>query len=283
MNEIVVEMKNVKYIYPDGYVALKNVNLRIFKGERIGILGPNGAGKSTLLMLINGLFKPTEGQVYVFGMLTNKSNLHKIRMKVGLVFQDPDDQLFSPTVLDDVAFGLLNMGLSKDEALKKAREALKIVGLEDRENSPPHHLSIGEKKKAAIATILAMNPEILILDEPTVNLDPKSKTEIVRFINKLYHELNITLIVTTHDVDMIPMIVDRVYILNKGEIIAEGSVREIFTNFEIMEKANLEPPTIARLFYFINKVYGHNNANLVEPLPLTIEEALEKIKHLMKF
>ncbi|MGB9729683.1 MAG: energy-coupling factor ABC transporter ATP-binding protein, partial [Thermoprotei archaeon] len=193
MNEIVVEMKNVKYIYPDGYVALKNVNLRIFKGERIGILGPNGAGKSTLLMLINGLFKPTEGQVYVFGMLTNKSNLHKIRMKVGLVFQDPDDQLFSPTVLDDVAFGLLNMGLSKDEALKKAREALKIVGLEDRENSPPHHLSIGEKKKAAIATILAMNPEILILDEPTVNLDPKSKTEIVRFINKLYHELNITL------------------------------------------------------------------------------------------
>ncbi len=283
MNEIVVEMKNVKYVYPDGHVALKKVNLQIFKGERIGILGPNGAGKSTLLMLINGLFKPTEGQVYVFGMPTDKNNLHKIRMKVGLVFQDPDDQLFSPTVLDDVAFGPLNMGLSKDEALKKAREALKIVGLEDHENSPPHHLSIGEKKKAAIATILAMNPEILILDEPTVNLDPKSKAEIIRFINKLYNERKITLIITTHDVDMIPMIVDRVYILNKGEIITEGSVREIFTNFEIMEKANLEPPTITRLFYLINKIYGHNNAKLVESLPLTIEEALEKIKHFMKF
>ncbi|MEM3833545.1 MAG: ATP-binding cassette domain-containing protein [Thermoprotei archaeon] len=281
VNEIVIEMKNIKYVYPDGHVALKNVNLRIFKGERVGILGANGAGKSTLLMLTNGLFKPTEGQIHVFGMSMDKNNLHRIRMKVGLVFQDPDDQLFSPTVLDDVAFGPLNMGLPKDEALQRAREAIKIVGLEGYEDRPPHHLSIGEKKKVAIATILAMNPEILILDEPTVNLDPKSKVEMIKFINKLYHEQKITLIVTTHDIDMIPMIVDRVYILNKGEIIAEGSVREVFANFEIMEKANLEPPIIARLFYLIYKIYGCEDSNLTKYLPLTIEEALEKIKYLI--
>lgn len=281
VNEIAVEMKNIKYVYPDGHVALENVSLKILKGERIAILGPNGAGKSTLLMLINGLLKPAEGQINILGMPVSKDNLYKIRMKVGLVFQDPDDQLFSPTVLDDVAFGPLNMGLSRDEVLKKVKEALKSVGLEGYEERPPHHLSVGEKKKVAIATILAMNPEILILDEPTANLDPKSKIEMIKLINKLCQEQKITLIVATHDVDIVPMIVDRVYVLNKGQIIAEGPIREIFSNFEIMEKANLEPPIITRLFYLINKINEQNNADLIKPLPLTIEEALEKIKHLM--
>lgn len=279
MKETAIDMEDIKYVYPDGYTALENVNLRIVRGERVAILGPNGAGKSTLLMLTNGLFTPSKGQVNVLGTPVNKNNLYKVRMKVGLVFQDPDDQLFCPTLWEDVTFGPLNMGLSEEEVARRAKDALKVVRLEGYEEKPPHHLSVGEKKKAAIAAVLAMKPEILILDEPTANLDPKSRIELAKLVDNLYKEQKITLITATHDVNFVPMVADRVYVLNKGRIIAEGSVRETFSNFKIMTEANLEPPIVTSLFSLLSE---QSDTELIEPLPLTLEEALYRIKRLMK-
>lgn len=278
-NDIAIEMSGVKYVYPDGYTALENVNLQIMRGERVAILGPNGAGKSTLLMLASGLFASSIGRVNVSGIPVNKNNLYRVRMRVGLVFQDPDDQLFCPTLWDDVTFGPLNMGLSEGEVAKRARNAIKAVGLEGLEEKPPHHLSVGEKKKATIATVLAMEPEILIFDEPTANLDPKSRIELAKLVDDLYKERKITLITTTHDVDFVPLIADRVYVLNKGRIVEEGSVREIFSNSKIMAEANLEPPIVTRLFSLLNE---QSDIDLIKSLPLTIQEALYEIKHLMK-
>ncbi len=237
--EVAIQMENIGYLYPDGNVALDDVNLRIMKGERVAILGPNGAGKSTLLLLINGLFKPSKGSINVLGMPVTRSYLRKVRMSVGLVFQDPDDQLFCPTLWEDVTFGPLNLGLSEEEIINRAKDALETVGLEGHEERPPHHLSMGEKKKAAIAVVLAMRPEIIVLDEPTANLDPASRVELIRFLNDLYEDQGITIVVAAHDVDFISKVADRVYILNKGRIMAEGAVKEIFSNYEIMKKARL--------------------------------------------
>jgi len=277
MKETAIEMKDIKYVYPDGYTALDSVNLKIVRGERVAILGPNGAGKSTLLMVTNGLFTPSKGRVSVLGTPIDKDNLYRVRMKVGLVFQDPDDQLFCPTLWEDITFGPLNMGLPEEEVTRRAKDALRGVGLEGYEEKPPHHLSVGEKKKAAIAAVLALKPEILILDEPTANLDPKSRTELAKLANSLYEEQKITLITATHDVDFVPKIADRIYVLNKGRIVAEGPVREVFSNFEIMAEANLEPPAVTCLFSLLK-----GRTDLIKPLPLTIEEALHKIKRLME-
>ena len=279
MKEAAIEMEKIKFVYPDGYTAVENVNMSIMRGERIAILGPNGAGKTTLLMLIDGLFTPSEGQVNVLGMPVNKNNLYKVRMKVGFVFQDPDDQLFCPTLLEDVTFGPLSMDLSREEVARRAKEALKVMGLEGYEEKPPHHLSAGEKKKAAIATVLVMEPEILILDEPTANLDPKSRTELVKIVDNLHKERKITLITATHDVNFVAAVADRVYVLNKGQIIAEGHVREVFSNPKLMEEANLEPPALTHFFNILNEQSG---MDLIKPLPLTIEEAIDKMKRLMK-
>ncbi len=278
-NDEAIEMAAVRYVYPDGHMALEDVNLRVMRGERVAILGSNGAGKSTLLTLASGLFAPSKGAIKVLGMPVNRDNAYKVRMKTGLVFQDPDDQLFCPTLWEDVTFGPLNMGLPEDEVAKRARSALNAVGLEGLEEKPPHHLSFGEKKKATIAAVLAMEPEILILDEPTANLDPKSQTELAKLVDNLYRERRITLVTTTHDVDFVPAIADRAYVLNKGRIIAEGSVREIFSNPKIMAEANLEPPIVTRLFSLLNE---EGDSGTAKNLPLTIQEALSEMKRLMK-
>jgi cobalt/nickel transport system ATP-binding protein len=275
MVDVAIDVKDLKYVYPDGCVALDDISIKVLRGERVAILGPNGAGKSTLLMLINGLFKPHKGSVHILGKSV-KENICKVRSSIGLVFQDPDDQLFCPTLWEDVIFGLLNMGLDKSEVVRRAKEALKNVGLDGYEEKAPHHLSAGEKKKAAIATVLAMEPEILILDEPTANLDPKGKTELIKLINNLHRSQKITFIVATHDVDFIPMVADRAYILNKGRIMAEGSLEDVLSDFEMMEKVGLEPPTVTRLFELLNQWIGFDD---IKPLPLTIEQALHKIKH----
>lgn len=278
MGETAIEFVDVTYTYPDGHTALKAVNLKVLRGERVAILGPNGAGKSTLLMLTNGLFTPSKGQVYVLSMPLNKENLYKIRRKVGLVFQNPEDQLFCPTLWEDVTFGPLNMDLPEDEVARRAKEALKAVGLDGYEDKAPHHLSVGEKKRAAVATVLAMEPEILVLDEPTANLDPKSRRELMGIINKLYREKKVTLIMATHDVNFVPLISEKIYILNRGRIIAEGSVREVFSNLKLMSEASLEPPIITHLFSLLKE---QNEIDAEEYLPLTIEEALQRIKRLM--
>lgn len=278
MSEVAIEVEEVRYVYPDGFVALDDVNLKIVRGERVAILGPNGAGKSTLLMLMNGLFTPSRGRVSVLGMPVNTRNFLKVRMNLGLVFQDPDDQLFCPTLREDVSFGPLNMGLPDEEALERTRDALKAVGLEGYEEKPPHHLSVGEKKKAAIATVLAMQPEILLLDEPTANLDPRSKLELIDVINSLRITRNITLITATHDVNFLPTVADRVYVLSRGHIISEGSLKEVFSNPKIMNQANLELPIITQLFHLL----AEQNSVATESTPLTVEEALYEIERLVK-
>jgi|YelNatPaOPRAMG01_1025707.scaffolds.fasta_scaffold10066_8 cobalt/nickel transport system ATP-binding protein len=230
MDNIAIELINVTYIYPDGTVALKDVNLKILKGERVAILGPNGSGKSTLLTVMAGLLKPYKGEI------RNSNN-----SRIGLAFQDPDDQLFCPTLLEDIAFGPLNMGLPKEKAFEKANEVLKAVGLEELKDKPPHRLSVGEKKKASIATVLAMEPEVIALDEPTSNLDPKSRKELISLINELFSKRNFTLIIATHDMTFANKVAEKAYILNKGRIVANGKLTEILSNFKLLEEVGLYP------------------------------------------
>ncbi|MEM1525327.1 MAG: ATP-binding cassette domain-containing protein [Nitrososphaerales archaeon] len=279
MQKLAVEMNNVEFIYPDGLRALSDVNLKIYEGERVVILGPNGAGKSTLLMLINGLLKSTRGNVYVLGLSVEGKNLMEIRRRVGFVFQNPDDQLFCPTLWEDVIFGPLNMGLSKDEVEYRGYEALKAVGLENLKDRPPHHLSLGEKKRAAIATALAMHPQILILDEPTANLDPLGYIELVKILNQLHKERKVTLITATCDINIAPLIADRVYLLNKGKIVGEGLLREVLSNLKLINYANLQPPIITQLFANLVKL---GIIKLDKLLPVTIDEAINEIMQLKK-
>lgn len=279
MTEVAIELEGVKYIYPDGTVALDEISLKILKGERVAILGPNGAGKSTMVMLMNGLYTPASGNVKISGVPLNRKSVHEIRRRVGVVFQNPDDQLFCPTLWEDVAFGPLNMGLSKEEVKQRVREALEIVHLEGYEDKAPHHLSIGEKKRAAIAAVLAMKPEILVLDEPTTNLDPRSSRELIEFLNKLHDTQGVTLVLATHDVNLAPMLADRAYLLSKGKILMEGLTHEIFSNPKLLSEVNLELPVIA---FFFKCLKERGYANLVNVFPLTVEEAVSGVLNIIK-
>lgn len=279
MTEVAIEFEGVKYVYPDGTVALDEISLKILKGERVAIMGPNGAGKSTMVMLMNGLYTPASGNVKISGVPLNMRSAHEVRRRVGVVFQNPDDQLFCPTLWEDVAFGPLNMGLPKEEVKQRVREALEIVHLEGYEDKAPHHLSVGEKKRAAIAAVLAMKPEILVLDEPTINLDPGSRRELIEFLNKLHDTQGITLVLVTHDVNLAPMLVDRIYLLSKGKIVMEGLTHEIFSNPKLLSEANLELPVIA---FFFKCLKERGYANLVNVFPLTVEEAVSGVLNIIK-
>ena len=276
MSQNAVELKNVRYVYPDGLIALDDVNLEITKEEKVAIIGPNGAGKSTLLMNMAGIIKPSQGAINIFGTALNDKNIYEIRRKVGLTFQNPDDQLFCSTVFEDVAFGPTNQGLTEDEVASRTKEALRHVGLEGYENRQPHHLSEGEKKKVAIATVLSMHPRVLIIDEPTANLDPKSREELIELINNLSREQEFTLIVATHDVEAVSQISDRIFILNKGRVVAEGPVREVFSQLNLLREARLQPPTLFQLF---NRLAEKGFA-APKNMPLTIDEALDEIQRL---
>jgi len=281
VGEVAVQLEDVKYTYPDGCRALKGVSLKIYKGERVAVLGPNGAGKSTLLMHINGLLTPSEGRVKLLDMPVEGSNLREVRRRVGFVFQDPNDQLFCPTIWEDVTFGPLNMGLPKGEVVRVAEDALKAVSLEGYRERAPHHLSLGEKKRAAIATVLAMNPEILVLDEPTANLDPKSRRELVTLLNSLYTNRGVTLITATHDVNLIPSVADRLYIMSEGLIVAEGPLREVLSSSKLMREARLELPPIIQLFNLLYDGEDAEGGTPRPPLPLTVEEALHEVQRLL--
>ncbi|HHF98558.1 MAG TPA: ATP-binding cassette domain-containing protein [Candidatus Aerophobetes bacterium] len=234
----IIKIRNLEYVYPDGTRALKGVNLDISKGESVGLIGPNGAGKSTLLLHLNGILKGTKGSVEVLGMRVEDKNLAKIRRKVAIVFQEPDDQLFMPTVFDDVAFGPVNSGYSKEKVKEKVKKALRQVRMEGYEDRCSHHLSLGEKKKISIATVLSMDPEILILDEPTISLDPGARRELI----KLLKDLNITKIIAGHDLELIVEICSRVVLLDEGEIVTNGDPREVLSNKSLMELHGLEVP-----------------------------------------
>ncbi len=236
-----LEIKNLAFAYPDGNQALFGVNLTIQKGERVALLGPNGAGKTTLVLHLNGIHETQQGEVLIAGTKVdneNKDTLKLIRSKVGIVFQDPDDQLFMPTVEEDVAFGPYNMGLRDDDLKKVVDESLNAVGMLEYKDRPPHHLSFGQRRRVAVATVLAMKPEILILDEPSSNLDPASRRELAEILEKL----NITVLMVTHDLPYAYELCERSVILSKGKIVADDLTKNVLGNQELLNNNRLELP-----------------------------------------
>jgi len=268
-----IEVKNLKYSYNSQYQALKGVSLKVNKGEMVSLLGKNGAGKSTLFLHLNGIYEPDEGQVFIDGeeLKYDKKSLLKFRQKVGIVFQNPDDQIFAPTVEEDVAFGPLNLGLPMEEVQDRVEDALARVGMSGFEKAAPHHLSGGQKKRVAIAGILAMKPEIMVLDEPTAGLDPQGVTNLSKLLRQLNDE-GITIIISTHEVDLVPNYADKIFVLVDGLLIAEGTPKEIFSQPEILEKANLKVPIVTDLFQQLETEGFDMNGDY----PLTISEAKEK-------
>jgi cobalt transport protein ATP-binding subunit len=214
------------------------VNLTVAAGEKVAIVGPNGAGKSTLLLHLNGLLRATEGEIEVAGLPMQKKHLPRIRAHVGMVFQNPDDQLFSPTVFDDVAFGPLHMGLPPAEVKERAATALAQVGMADVANRPPYHLSIGQKKRAAIATTLAMSPQVLALDEPSASLDPRGRRRLMTLLDQLPQ----TMLVSTHDMRLVEALFPRLVIMDEGRIVADGETAVLLADEELLEKHGLERP-----------------------------------------
>ncbi|MBN2026588.1 MAG: ABC transporter ATP-binding protein [Actinobacteria bacterium] len=232
-----VEIKDLRYAYPDGTIALRGIDLTIEEGESVGIVGPNGAGKSTLLLHLNGILTG-HGEVRIFDLPVEKKNLREIRRRVGLVFQDPDDQLFSPTVFDDVAFGPINMGLSQEEVEVAVSRALDDVGIAGMEKRSAYHLSYGQKKRASIATVLSMNPDLLVLDEPSSNLDPRARNEF----SELLQGMRITKILVTHDLPFVFENCDRVVIMSGGKIAADGEAFSILSDEKLLSEHGLELP-----------------------------------------
>lgn len=233
-----LQINDLNFSYPDGYEALKNINLEINKGDTLGVLGPNGAGKTTFILHLNGILGNLDDSIYINNLSINEDNLKKIREKVGIVFQDPDDQLFMPTVLEDVMFGPKNFGYTNEEAESKAIEALDKVKMKEFLNKPPHHLSFGQKRKVAIASVIAINPELIVLDEPSSNLDPASRRELIEILKNL----DVTIILVTHDLPMALEICDESIILNNGEVKTRDKTYSILTNEEIMKENRLELP-----------------------------------------
>jgi cobalt/nickel transport system ATP-binding protein len=236
-----LEIKDLAFAYPDGNQALYGVNLTVAQGERVALLGPNGAGKTTLVMHMNGINPAAHGEVRVAGQLvdaSDKTNLRSIRSKVGIVFQDPDDQLFMPTVGEDVAFGPYNMGVRGEELEKVVIEALELVGMTEFKDRPPHHLSFGQRRRVAVATVLAMKPEILVLDEPSSNLDPASRRELADILRSLA----VTIVMVTHDLPYALELCERAVILSGGIIVADDKTRQILGDKDLLQTHRLELP-----------------------------------------
>jgi cobalt/nickel transport system ATP-binding protein len=277
MTHCAVDMQDVQYRYPDGSVALDGINLQVGRRERAVVLGANGAGKSTLLAVMCGVLQPSRGTIKILETKLTRKTARRLRASIGLAFQEPDNQLFMPTLWEDVAFGPLNMGLAAREVESRVEEALEVVGLTDLRDRPPHHLSVGEKKRAAIATVLAMHPKILVLDEPTAHLDPKSRVDFIAFLAKLHAKGDLTLITATHDVESVPLFADRAYVLSQGRVVAAGTVSEVFANSDLLAQAHLAPPILTQLFQEIPLI-GTRFPD--EPLPLTIRDAARVLRRL---
>jgi cobalt/nickel transport system ATP-binding protein len=250
----ILEVRKLSYTYPGRSTpALDNIDLKINRGERVALLGANGSGKSTLIKHLNGILKTTKGEVLIKGEPITKENLIEVRKTVGVVFQNPDDQVFLPTVKQDVAFGPTNLGMDEETIEHQVSEALESVGLSGFEDRSPHHLSGGEKKLVAIAGVLAMNPEILVLDEPTAGLDPEGKQRIMKLIYRLNKQLGITILMATHEVDIVPVFADRAVVLAAGRKIADDTPTEVFSNRELLQRSNLHLPIVTKLLLNLQK------------------------------
>lgn len=242
MSHHFLQFDRVHYRYPNGYEALHGVTFRLTHGEKTALVGANGAGKSTLLLHTDGLLLPTSGQVVVGGIAITPKTLRLVRQSVGLVFQDPDNQLFMPTVEEDVAFGPANMGLTREEIERRVAAALEAVGALHLRKSAPYHLSGGQKKSVSIATVLAMEPSILVLDEPTSNLDPRARRLIIEQLRGFGH----TTLIATHDMEMVLELCDRTLVMQQGRIVADGPTREVFSDLKLLDACGLEQPCSMR-------------------------------------
>lgn len=233
-----VRVDGLRHIYPDGRVALDGVDLSIAAGERVALLGPNGAGKTTLMLHLNGVLSPTAGTVEISGIPLTRKSLRDIRRRVGLVFQDPDDQLFMPTVAQDVAFGPANFGVSGEELVARVREALDTVSMAAEADRSPAHLSAGQRRRAALATVLACRPEILVLDEPSANLDPVARRELAETLMTL----DATLLIVTHDLPYAAQLCDRAVVMDSGVIVADGDIATVLSDALLLAAHRLELP-----------------------------------------
>ena len=233
----ILSLRDLHFSYPDGHVALRGVSLNVCTGERVALVGPNGAGKSTLMLQLNGILHG-KGEIEIGGMRLTHDNLPSIRAMVGLVFQNPDDQLFSPSVFEDVAFGPLHMGLPEKEVLTRVNSALDAVRMTSYRDRLSHHLSVGEKKRISIATVLSMKPTLLILDEPSAGLDPRARRTLIN----LLRELPITMLVSTHDLRLVQELFTRTVVMDGGQIVADGKTNEILENEKLLNEHGLEKP-----------------------------------------
>ena len=268
MTEAVVRVSCVRHTYPDRtQVHLCGLDFVAARGERLVILGPNGCGKTTLLFHVLGLLEPQEGEVSVFGVNPAR-HFNKIRERVGILMQNVDEQILAPTVWDDVSFSPRNYGYPAGEVDRMVRETLERVGIAHLRDKVCHHLSGGEKRKVALAGALVLNPELLVLDEPFEGLDPSSRSDLVSLLNRLHAERGVTLVIATHDVNVVPAMADRVYVLVRGgEIVAQGPPHDVFADPALLRRSNIEPPVLSELFERLEA--------LGIPLgrPMTIEEA----------
>jgi cobalt transport protein ATP-binding subunit len=233
-----VEIEHLHYQYPDGFEALKGIDLRIGAGEKVAVVGPNGAGKSTLLLHLNGIYEATHGTVRIGDTVVDRDSVRRIRAEVGLVFQDPDDQLFSPTVFEDVAFGPLHMGVAEAEIHDRVERALAAVGMTGFERRIPHRLSLGQRKRVALATVLSMDPSVLVFDEPSAGLDPRGRRELIGVLQRLEQ----TLVVSTHDMRLVSEVFPRTVVMDDGRIAADGETSSIMSDDQFLEAHGLERP-----------------------------------------
>ena len=252
MSHHYLRFDDVHYRYPNGYEALCGVSFRITHGEKVALVGANGAGKSTLLLHTNGLLMPSQGGVVLGGIALTRRTLPLVRQSVGLVFQDSDNQLFMPTVEEDVAFGPSNMRLEPEEIRRRVTEALDAVGALDLRGESPFRLSGGQKKRVAIATVLAMEPSVLVMDEPTSNLDPRARRQIIDLIRRFSH----TTLIATHDMEMVLDLCDRTIVMKEGRIVADGSTRHVFGDLALLEECGLEQPCELRMKRALKREYA---------------------------
>ncbi len=268
----IIEVEGLCFRYHDGTPALQDVSFSVAPGEKVALLGPNGAGKSTLLLHLNGIYHPCAGRVLVAGREVNRDSERWVRERVGLVFQDPDDQLFAPTVWDDVAFGPLNQGLPRGEVERRVEEALVAVGMWPYRHKAPHHLSYGQKKRVAIAGVLALDPEVVVLDEPTAFLDPAGQRALLEVLAQL-HAAGKTLIIATHDVDLAAEWASSVIILKEGRVLAAGD-RSLLADPDLVAAAELRLPLVTQVFRSVPGVE-------LPRLPCTVEEGARALASLL--
>jgi cobalt/nickel transport system ATP-binding protein len=267
-----IEVQGVDFAYPGGQKALEGVSFGVGRGEFVALVGPNGSGKTTLIKVLLRLLEPSCGEVRLEGRELGKFKPRELYAKIGMVFQNPCDQLFAPTVEEDVAFGPRNLGLGAAEVGGRVGDALAAVDASHLRERPIHHLSFGEQKRVCLAGVLAMRPTVLLMDEPTAGLDPQCESQMVGLLERLNRKQGITIIMATHSVDLLPLLAGRALVLNRGRLLAQGTLEQIFGDAELMERSGLRLPLVAQLFHELASE-GEGAPRLFDRLPLTVGQA----------